>query len=262
MASATPVVQPLFNKLLNYGELSNDEQRSLEDAASSIQEIHPGEDIVAEGTMSHHSCLLLSGFAGRYNISVEGKRQITALHVSGDFVDLHSFLMKPMDHSIGAISTCHIATVSHAALARITEDHPRLTRMLWLNTLIDAGAHRRWTFVMGSLQGHQHLAHLVCEMYLRLAQIGKADRDGSFHLPINQIILSECLALSTVHTNRVVQKLRSQNVLGWERDLITIKDWDLLVEIGEFDPTYLRMPKWVGPANSKSRVEFEPVVDG
>jgi CRP-like cAMP-binding protein len=250
MASTRPVVQPLFNKLLNYGELSSDEKQSLEDAVSSVREVLPDHDLVAEGTTPDYSCLLLSGFAGRYNISVEGKRQITALHVAGDFVDLHSFLMKPMDHSIGAIGTCRIATVSHAALARITENHPRLTRLLWLNTLIDAGTHRRWEFILGSLQGHQHLAHLVCEMYLRLAQIGKADKDGSFHLPLTQMILSECLALSPVHTNRVIQKLRGENAISWERDLITIKNWDRLVETGEFDPTYLRMPKWVRPISA------------
>lgn len=250
MASTTPIVQPLFTKLLNYGELSADEKQSLEDAVSSVKEILPDHDLVAEGTSPEHSCLLLSGFAARYNINLEGKRQITALHVAGDFVDLHSFLMKPMDHSIGAINTCRIALVSHTALAHITEDHPRLTRMLWLNTLIDAGTHRRWAFNLGSLQGHQHLAHLICEMYLRMAQIGATDPKGSFHVPLTQMILSECLAFSPVYTNRVVQKLRGQNAVSWDRDLIIIKDWDRLVQTAEFDPTYLRMPKWVRPTSA------------
>jgi CRP-like cAMP-binding protein len=246
MAFIIAGAQPLISKLLNYGSLSPEEKQSLGNAVSIVQEVESDNDMVVEGTMPEHSCLLLSGFAGRYNLSAEGKRQITALHVPGDFVDLHSFLMKPIDHSIMAIGSCRVAKVPHAALTRITEEYPRLTRLLWLNTLIDAGTHRRWTFVLGSLQAHQHLAHLICEIYLRLDQIGKTD-NGSFHLPITQLILSECLALSAVHTNRVVQKLRSEQAISWERDLITINDWDRLVDIGEFDPTYLRMPKQEGP---------------
>jgi CRP-like cAMP-binding protein len=225
MASDASIIQPLIAKLSHYGELSPEERQSLEGAVADIRVFEPEQDIVVEGATPDHSSLLLSGFAGRTNMSIEGQRQITALHVAGDFVDLHSFLMKPMDHSIGAISTCRIATVPHTALTRITEEHPRLTRLLWLNTLVDAGMHRRWEFALGTLQGHEHLAHLICELFLRVEQIGATD-NGSFHLPITQAILSECLALSHVHANRVVQKLRSENLIRWERDVVTIVNWD------------------------------------
>jgi hypothetical protein len=55
------------------------------------------------------------------------------------------------------------------------------------------------------------------------------------------------MALSAVHTNRVVQDLRGRDLIRWERDLVTIRDWDGLAELGEFDPTYLRMPKNSAP---------------
>jgi CRP-like cAMP-binding protein len=148
--------------------------------------------------------------------------------------------MKPMDHSIVALTTCKIAMVPHETLGRIFDTQPRLARLFWLNTLIDGGTHRKWSFALGSLSAYQHLAHLICEMYLRTEQIGQT-REGSFHLPLTQVLLSECLALSPVHTNRVVQMLRGEQVIRWERDLITILDWDRLVEIGEFDPIYLRV---------------------
>lgn len=195
-----------------------------------------------EGTSPDFSCLLLSGFSARYNVTLEGSRQITALQVPGDFVDLHNFIMKPMDHSIVALTECRVAMVPHAALARISAEHQHLSRLLWLSTLIDGGTHRRWAFALGSLQGHQHLAHLICELYLRMEQIGQTE-NGAFHIPLTQAVIGECLALSAVHTNRVVQMLRGENVIRWERDLITILDWERLVEIGEFDPTYLHMPK-------------------
>jgi CRP-like cAMP-binding protein len=165
---------------------------------------------------------------------------LTQLHVPGDFVDLHSFLVKPIDHSIVSISTCKLASVSHERLADISDRYPRLARLLWLTTLIDGGTHRRWSFCLGSLQAHQHLAHLFCELYLRLQLIGQVDED-SFHIPMTQGLVAECLAISFVHANRAVQRLRGEGVVSWERDLITIKDWDTLTAIAEFDPTYLRI---------------------
>jgi CRP-like cAMP-binding protein len=131
--------------------------------------------MVPEGSSPNHSTLLLSGLAARYNVLLEGDTQITALHVPGDFVDLQSFLMKPIDHSILAVTHCETAAVPHEALERILHDHPNLARLLWISTAVDAGMHRRWTFVVGSMRGPRHLAHLICELYLRLQQVGRAD---------------------------------------------------------------------------------------
>ncbi|HEY8575566.1 MAG TPA: Crp/Fnr family transcriptional regulator [Devosia sp.] len=242
MASDASLVRLLIARLLNYGPLSREEQALLEQAVSSEREVPPDTELVLEGTSPSHSTLLLSGFAARYNLKLDGSRQITSLHVAGDFVDLHSLLMKPLDHGIVALTTCQVAMFPHERLTQIYEQNPGLVRLLWLNTLVDGGTHRRWTFCLGSYQAHQHLAHLICELYLRLRQIGRVD-DYSFHLPLSQATVGECLAITPVHANRAIQKLRARGVISWERDLITIKDWDGLARSAEFDPTYLRMPK-------------------
>jgi CRP-like cAMP-binding protein len=104
-AASDLTVGPLVTKFRNYAPLSSEEEQILDTAVSGVREYEPEQDIVDEGTSPDHSCLLLSGFAARYTMNKEGRRQITALHVAGDFVDLHSFLMKPMDHSIVALST-------------------------------------------------------------------------------------------------------------------------------------------------------------
>lgn len=51
-----------------------------------------------------------------------------------------------------------------------------------------------------------------------------------------------------LHTSRVVQKLRNEQVISWERDLIATKDWDRMIENGESDPTYLRRRALAGAA--------------
>jgi CRP-like cAMP-binding protein len=64
---------------------------------------------VREGDRPSESLFLITGFAARYNVLHSGKRQITALHVPGDFVDRHSFLIKTMDHAVMAVTPCSSA---------------------------------------------------------------------------------------------------------------------------------------------------------
>lgn len=201
-----------------------------------------GQDIVAEGSRPAESTVLLDGIAARYRVLEDGKRQITALQVPGDFVDLHAFMLKTMDHGVIALSKCKVATASHKDLATVTETRPHLTRMLWLSTVIDGAIHREWIVAMGRRSKKAHLAHLICELFTRLGLVGLVEGD-SFHLPLSQAEVADALGVSLVHLNKTLQLLRSDGVVRWADRRITVLQWDRLVEIGEFDDAYLNLNK-------------------
>ncbi len=184
--------------------------------------------------------LVVTGFTTRYRDLSDGKRQITAIHIPGDFVDLHSFLLKEMDHSVGALSTCRVITFPHRNLTRLTEQHPHLTRLLWLLTLLDSAINREWIVAMGRRSAAEQLAHLICEFCARLEVIGQV-KDMTFTLPITQVELSDALGISPVHVNRVLQELRGENLFTWQNQTIRILDWPRLQERAEFDPLYLHL---------------------
>lgn len=238
--STNGMTNPLILKLEQRDQLSDEEKRVLDSAISRVRVVEADEDIVREGDRPQESSLLLDGFAARYKITANGRRQITALHVHGDFVDLHSFLIKTMDHSVAALTPCRIALVPHAVLEKITDEHPHLTRLLWLNTLIDGAIHREWLTAMGRLSATAHMAHLICELFLRLKTVGRTDGD-TIQLPLTQAELGDTLGLSTVHVNRVLQELRKEGLIRWQGDALTILDWDRLKTVGEFTPTYLNL---------------------
>src|ERR671913_32444 len=104
---------PLIAKLEQRDPLSVEEKRVLEGDGAQIKQVRADEDIVREGDRPTDSTLLLEGFAARYKILQDGRRQITAIHVMGDFVDLHSFLLKTMDHGVAALAPCKLALVPH-----------------------------------------------------------------------------------------------------------------------------------------------------
>jgi CRP-like cAMP-binding protein len=235
-----PYVAALIAKLERRDSLSDEERAALEAAATSARRIAAGQDLVREGDRPKASTLMLSGYSARYNVLPDGQRQITALHIKGDFVDLHSFLLHQMDHGVIALTDCTVTLIAHEVLKEITERFPHLTRMLWLSTLVDSAIHRRWLVAMGRLSASAHFAHFLCELWVRLDVAGLTE-GYSYDLPITQTQLADVLGLSLVHVNRVTQELRQQGLIEWRNRKLTILDWPQLVKLAQFNPVYLNL---------------------
>jgi CRP-like cAMP-binding protein len=231
----------LVRKLEQQDALSDEEKRVLGAAISRVEEFGPDEDLAREHDAPTECRLLLDGWVSRYIVLEDGRRQILAIQVAGDFVDLHGFPLNRMDHSIGTLTGCKVAIVPYEALREITEGYPRLTRLLWVSTLIDAAITRQWLLGVGRKTAHERMAHLFCELHTRLSSIGLAE-DHSFPVPVTQAEFGDCLGLSTVHTNRVLQDLRAKGLVSWRRETVVIEDWAGLCGIAHFDPAYLGVP--------------------
>ena len=230
----------LIEKLTRRDIVSDSELAALAEVLDPPRKVDAHVDIVLEHAYTEHSILLLEGFTARYSTLADGRRQITEINVAGDFVDLHSLLMKQMDHGVVTLCPCIIAHAPHSRLRKLTEEHGHLTRLLWLDTIIDAAIHRQWLVAMGRRSGLGHLAHLVCELFTRLSAVGLNDGQ-TFHMPLTQTVLSDALGLSTVHVNRLIAELRREGLVRWTNPQIEILDWPRLAQIAEFDPTYLRL---------------------
>ena len=233
-------VDRLVEKLRRRDDLSREEEAALREVLGETQIAAAGTDIIREGDRPQYSTLLVEGFTARYVTLGDGGRQITELNVSGDFIDLHSFVMKHMDHGVMALTDRVIQPAPHVALRRLTENHPHLSRLLWLDTVIDAAIHRQCIASMGRRSALAHMAHLLCELCTRLAVVGAAP-DRAFDLPLSQSVLADVLGLSTVHVNRLISELRTRRLLNWAQGRVVVLDWDGLVELAEFDPVYLRL---------------------
>ena len=142
----------------------------------------PTERLSRTGRELTVSTLLLKGMMCRYKDLRNGERQISELHVAGDFVDLHSFTLKKLDHSIMSLTPCTIATVPHQKLAAITEQYPHLTRVYWFHTNLDAAVHREWELSLGRRSALAKIASLFCELHARLAIVGLTE-GSNYPLP-------------------------------------------------------------------------------
>ncbi|HEV7415531.1 MAG TPA: cyclic nucleotide-binding domain-containing protein, partial [Tianweitania sediminis] len=127
-------VNPLIRALEQYDVLSDEERDALRALPLRTRLLQKNEEIIREGDRPTHSCLLVAGFAARTQNLEDGKRQITNLHAPGDFVDLHSLLLKRMDHNVIAFSDCEVAFIPHGALRELIDRHNHLSRLLWVTT--------------------------------------------------------------------------------------------------------------------------------
>ena len=229
-------------KLRSRDLMTEEEEEVLRDAVSDIREMPAEKVMVRAGVTLSESILLFDGYACRYKGLRDGQRQIMQLHVGGDFVDLHGFLLKQLDHDVGSMTAVRFALVPHEALRRITESHPHLARMLWFSTLLDAAIHRERILSIGRRSAMGRIAHLFCELYVRLEVVGLA-ADHRYELNLTQGELADATGLTSVHVNRMLKKLREQDILTFRGSEVRIHDWDGLRRAAEFDPGYLHLER-------------------
>ena len=216
------------------------ERASLESAISEVGRIEPRRTIVKAGEMLHASTLLVDGFMCRYIDDRNGLRQLVAVHVPGDFVDLHGFPLKVLDHDVATLTAATVATVPHAELDELMRESPGLVRKLWFATLIDAAIHRAWLFRLGRLDAVGRVAHFLCETNARLVSAGLSDG--------RRFTLGEICGLTNVHVNRVLRHLREEKLCVFRSSLVEILEPKLLVARGQFDPAYLYIDEFAGSA--------------
>ena len=163
----------LVLKLESITDLTRAETQALLDLPMRVQDIRADQDIVREGDRPSQCCLLVEGFACRYKLTNTGKRQIFAFHTPGDIPDSLSLQLKTMDHSLGTNTPCTVGFIPHEHMRELFRQHPRLTDVFWRDTLIDAAIFREWMIGIGRKSAKARLAHLLCEMFMRLKAVGK-----------------------------------------------------------------------------------------
>ncbi|MET0184237.1 MAG: Crp/Fnr family transcriptional regulator, partial [Achromobacter sp.] len=226
-------VDVLIRALAQRDQLPERERVALAGAIGEIRVHPPGDTLIRAGASAEFSTLLLDGMLARVFYMSEGKRQVVALHAPGDFVDLHSLLLKRLDHDVVAMSDVRVALFPHAALRKLSETEPHLTRMLWLLTVIDGAIHREWTARLGH-SAAVRIAHLLCELHARFSVVGLATPEG-FAIDLTQADLGDMTGLTPVHVNRTLRKLREAGLAIVRDGYASIPDIARLREFAQFD---------------------------
>jgi CRP-like cAMP-binding protein len=229
----------LIRKLNALHAISAEEQKALLESLDPSRTVAKGRDIVADGSEPGVSTVILSGVACRYKALPDGRRQILVFQFPGDVVDLYSYVLKKMDHAVGAMTTCEIATIPHRKVEALCRTFPNLAYTLWRDSLIDTAILNMAVVNNGSRKADERIAHLICEQFVRLAAVGLAKRGQPSSFYITQTDIAEATGLSLVHVNKTLRKLKDQGLIGRNPQQLEILDWHALSALAGFDPQYL-----------------------
>lgn len=194
--------------------------------------------LVKEGREAQDCTLLIKGFAYRQKLVRDGARQIISIHIPGEFVDLQNCLLSVADHNVQSLNNVEAALISKTELMTLATRRPEVGKAMWMDTLIDSSIFREWVVNVGRRDARTRIAHLLCELALRMDSAGLS-RDGSYEFPLTQEQLADATGLTAVHTNRVLQALRKDGLIGLSSQSLTVPDWTALRDVGEFDERYL-----------------------
>jgi CRP-like cAMP-binding protein len=228
----------LVRKLEQFMPLCEAEKQILKAAPVRVRSVPAREDIASDSHRPTEVSLITEGFACRYKLLGDGRRQILAFLIPGDICDLRAFLLGPMDHGIAALNRCQLAVIPHRKLFDIIEKHPRIALALWANTMRESAIYRQWLTSIGRSSAYARIAHLLCEVWCRLEAVGLT-HGGSYEMPVTQTDIGDAMGLSTVHVNRTLHQLRVDGLITLRSNVVGVLDWKRLQIVGEFDPSYL-----------------------
>jgi CRP-like cAMP-binding protein len=234
-------LEPMVRKLEYWRKFSREDRDALLALPHTVRTVQPNHYLVREFDRVEHSCVMLSGYAVRHKIVAGGHRQILAIHMKGEMVDLQNSLLGEADHSVQMLTAGKVASIPRAAIDNIAFERPNIGRAMWIDTLVDASIFREWIANVGRRDAPTRIAHLLCEFSLRLKVAGLGER-SNYELPMTQDQIADATGLTAVHVNRTLKMLEAEGLIARRTPrFIEIGDWRRLAEAGDFNSAYLHL---------------------
>lgn len=229
---------PLLKKLSIFMKLNKEERDWLVSAGKDPFPVSPGEEIIHASTTDRSVYLLRSGWACRFKLLPDGRRQILNIVLPGDFIGLRAGLFGMTDHSVFTLTDCQVATVPAQSVAELFGTLPRLAMAITWSTAREEAMLAEHLVSLGRRNAYERTAHLLMELWKRLQVIDQAD-GKSFDFPITQELLGDLLGLSVVHVNRTLRALRKDGLIDYEAGSVRILKPQAVLNTSAFDSAHI-----------------------
>jgi CRP-like cAMP-binding protein len=197
--------------------------------------------LIREGALQPNVCsVIVSGFAFRQKLTVDGARQIVSLHMRGDFMDLQHMFLNRADHNVQALTRVEAINLDRAALQKLILEEPSIGQALWVDVLIDSSIFREWVVNVGRRDARTRVAHLLCEFATRMKAAGIGD-GRSCDLPMTQEQLGDAVGLTPVHVNRTLKALADEGIIQRNKRDVSFGDWERVRRVADFSDLYLHL---------------------
>lgn len=231
----------MVRKLESRGPLDDADRAAILALPYVRRKYEPSSYLVREGEPSRKSCSFIeSGLAFRQKLTVNGARQIVSIQMTGDFVDFQHLFLHRADHNVQALTRIEAIDVEREALQALSTARPAVGRAMWIDALIDASVFREWVVNVGRRDARTRIAHLLCEVAVRMRAAGLA-QEGGFELPMTQEQVGDATGLTSVHVNRTLRSLAEDGIITRRGRYIGFADWNSIRQAADFSDLYLHL---------------------
>ncbi|CAH0357150.1 MULTISPECIES: Crp/Fnr family transcriptional regulator [unclassified Sphingobium] len=230
------MIDAITQKLHRFRALSADDTAALRKLAHGVQSHSPHDDVIRIGSKPEFALAILSGWAIRYVVLKNGSRQITAFLLPGDFCHLNMFSEAPMDHSIAALSPVTAAHIKREEVEHILGEHSNIAKAVQASQFADESRLRASITNMGRQDARQRLGYMLCDLWTRANTVGLMKGDFLDFPPI-QADIADFVGLTSVHVNRIIQRLRGDGLLDLKERCLRLPDFDRLAKASGYNAT-------------------------
>lgn len=231
---------PVLARLAMLTGLEGDDLAAVERLCRDVRTVRPRATLVSQGKAADRLYVLLDGWMCTYRLLADGRRQITTLALPGDICNLEALQLRHSGNAIGTLTPCKVAAIQPQAMQEVMTERPAVRRALaWLQALDNAMLAER-NACLGRRSAREHVAHLICELLIRLTIVGRT-RGNGFTFPLTQEEIADVLGLTSVHVNRVVQGLRREELIDYSGKELVVRQWSQLRATAGFRADYLHL---------------------
>ena len=230
----------LLRRLRYYCEIDDELAKPLVDIPGRLIEAPRGTDLIIAGDPVPHGFSVESGWAIRYALLPDGRRQVLNVLMPGDMFDLQILVAAEADHSVTAITDMTLKTFKADDLLDVFNRSGRLAQGLWWAAVQEEAILREQIVRNGRRNARERIAHFLLELHRRALIAAEGKEDG-FRLPLTQSLIGDALGLTSIHVNRILKRFRDEALIRRSGQWIELLERDRLVELCDFDPAYLHL---------------------
>lgn len=211
----------------------------LKNVGHAVRHFDARSDIIQEGDPSDELCVVVGGWIARNKVLLDGSRQISALWLRGDMFNLEALSAGRSWHTVSALTSATVACYPMEKIRRLAASEEDVRSLLWAAVVRQDLMLTEWLACLGRRSTRERLAHLLCELDVRLHDAGLSGSSG-LSLPLTQQDFGDALGVSTVHINRTLKSFRDEQLVLFRSGRMYIPDIGALRKVAGFAPEYLR----------------------
>ncbi|MGB3627740.1 MAG: Crp/Fnr family transcriptional regulator [Henriciella sp.] len=230
------------NKFAQYVDLADDAWSPLTKLDKKDGIFDAGEDLIVAGEDANEVFILQSGWALRYRLLEDGRRQIVNFMLPGDVFDLQSLADLKADHTVTAITECEVSVIPSKPFIAMLGQSSRLAAAFWWAAVQEESILREQIVRIGRRSARERIGHMLLELHRRYVGATGQETD-QLVMPVTRSDIADALGLTPVHVSRTMSAMRRSGLISEERGSIILEDRERLARLSHFDTDYLHLKK-------------------